>query len=228
MCGATDDQTKIEQSQQDMYDTLNKNYATAFGQFSELQSALTSAFMPILQAGPSQTGFSPSEETAMRTQNAEGVATDYAQAQKATAQAIASRGGGDTFLPSSVSANMLAGNTNAAAAQRASGDLSITNQNYPQGYQNWGAAANMLSGVAGAWNPNQFGGTATTGGSAASTSANNIAQASNSVWNGVIGAAGAIGGAKHRFTGNPKSIRRVESSRVLDCRRTLRRMQWCV
>jgi hypothetical protein len=194
MCGSTNSQKQIEQSQQDMYDTLNKNYATAFGQFSELQSALTSAFMPILQAGPSQTGFSPSEETALRTQNTEGVATDYAQGQKATAQVLAARGG-DTFLPSSVSANILAGNTNAAAATRATNDLNITNANYQQGYQNWNSAANMLSGVTNAWNPNSFGGTATTAGGAAATSANNIANASNSIWNSVIGAAGSIGGA---------------------------------
>ena len=195
MCGATEDQTQIEQSQQNMYNILNQSYATAFGQFSELQSALTSTFMPILQAGPSQTGFSPSEENAMRTQNAEGVATDFAQSQKTAAQEIAARGGGNTLLPSSISANILAGNTNAAAATRATNDLSITNANYQQGYANWQSAANMLSGVTSAWNPNNFGSTATTAGGAASTSANNIATASNSVWNAAIGAVGSIGGA---------------------------------
>ena len=203
MCGATDDQKDIGASQKQMYDTLNKNYSTAFGQFQELQSALTSAFMPILQAGPSQTGFSPAQENALRTQNAEGVATDYGQAQKATAQALASRGGGDTFLPSSITANMLAGNTNAAAATRANNDLNITNANYDRGYQNWTNAATMLSGTANAWNPNSFGSTSISGGSAASDTQNQIAAANNSVWNSVIGAAGAIGGAA---LGNPAII----------------------
>jgi hypothetical protein len=206
MCGSTNDQKDIEQSQQQMYDTLNKNYATAFGQFQELQTALTSAFMPILQAGPSQTGFSPSQDTALRTQNTEGVATDFAQSQKATAQELAARGGGNTLLPDSISANMLAGNANAAAATRATSDLNITNQNYQQGYQNWQSAANMLAGTASAWNPNSFGSTATTGGSAAATSANNIAAASNSIWNSVIGGVASIGGAA---LGNPTAITKL-------------------
>jgi hypothetical protein len=195
MCGSTSNQQDIENSQQQMYNTLNQNYSTAFGQFSELQGALTSAFMPILQAGPSQTGFSPSEETALRTQNTEGVAQNFAQAQTASAQQIAAQGGGNTLLPSSISANILAGNTNAAAATRANNDLNITNQNYQQGYQNWQSAAEALSGVASGWNPNSFGQTSTTGGSAAATSANNIAQASNSVWNAAIGGLASVGGA---------------------------------
>jgi len=206
MCGATDEQKDIGADQKQMYDTLNTNYGTAFGQFKELQTALTAAFMPILQAGPSQTGFSPAQETALRTQNAEGVATDYGQAQKATAQMLAARGGGDTLLPDSISANMLAGNTNAAAATRANNDLAITNANYDRGYQNWGSAANMLSGTANAWNPNAFGGTSITGGSAASDTQTAIAAANNSIWNSVIGAAGAVGGAA---LGNPAVVSKL-------------------
>jgi hypothetical protein len=134
------------------------------------------------------------------------VAQDFAQGQKATAQAIAARGGGNTLLPDSISANMLAGNANAAAATRATNDLNITNANYQQGYSNWSNAAQMLSGAASAWNPNSFGSTATTAGGAASTSANNIANASNSIWNSVIGAAGSIGGAA---LGNPTAVSKL-------------------
>jgi len=209
MCGATEEQKDIGADQKQMYDTLNKNYATAFGEFKELQTALTSAFMPILAAGPSQTGFSPTQETTLRTQNAEGVAQDYAQAQKATAQMLASRGGGDTLLPSSISANMLAGNTNAAAATRASNDLAITNANYEQGYKNWQTAAGMLSGTASAWIPNAYGSTSISGGTAASDTANQIAMANNSIWNSVIGAAGAIGGAA---LGNPTAISKLSGA----------------
>jgi hypothetical protein len=206
MCGATEDQKDIGSDQKAMYDTLNKNYATAFGEFKELQTALTSVFMPILAAGPSQTGFSPAQETALRTQNAEGVATSYAQGQKATAQALAARGGGDTLLPSSISANILAGNTNAAAATRATNDLAITNANYDRGFQNWNAAADRLSGVSNSWNPNSFGSTSISGGSAASDTATAIANANNSIWNSVIGAAGAVGGAA---LGNPAVTKKL-------------------
>lgn len=196
MCGATQQQTQISDEQQQFYKTLSDEYTQIFGQQQGITSALTSAFMPILQAGPSQTGFAPSQETAMRTQNTENVATDYAQAQRATAQILAAKGGGNTMLPSSVTANILAGNTNAAAAQRAQGENAITQANYAQGYQNWNTAANVLGSTASLINPNSYSSSATNAGSAAATTANQISQANFAPWGAVTGAAGAILGGK--------------------------------
>jgi hypothetical protein len=195
MCGATPQQTQISDEQQQFYTTLSNEYSTIFGQNQAITGALTSAFMPILQAGPSQTGFSPSQETAMRTQNTENVSTDYAQAQRATAQILAAKGGGNTMLPSSVTSNILAANTNAAAAQRAAGENTITQANYAQGYQNWNTAAGVLSSTAGLLNPNAYSGSATTAGGAAATTANQIAQANYAPWGALTGAAGSILGS---------------------------------
>lgn len=194
MCGSNQQQQQITDEQQQFYKTLTDQYNTIFGQNQAITGALTSEFMPILQAGPSQTGFDPSQETAMRTQNTENVATNYAQAQKATAQILAARGGGNTLLPSSVSANLLAANTNAAAAQRAAGENQITQQNYAQGYQNWQAAANVLGSTAGLLNPTGYSGQATGAGSAASTSATNLAASSFAPWGAALGALGSVGG----------------------------------
>ncbi len=102
MCGTSEEQTDISSDQSDFYKELTKEYSTIFGQNQEIIGALTSSFLPILQAGPSQTGFSQGQENALRTQNVENVATDYAQAQRATANILAARGGGNTLLPSSV------------------------------------------------------------------------------------------------------------------------------
>jgi hypothetical protein len=159
MCGDNEDLKNVTSEQQDFYKKLSAQYDTIFGQNQAITGALTSAFTPILQAGPSQTGFSPSQETALRTQNLENVATDYGQAQKATAQILAARGGGNTLLPSSVDANLLAQNTAAAAQQRSAGDLGITQSNYAQGYQNWNTAANVLGSTAGLLNPTGYSGT---------------------------------------------------------------------
>src|SRR5215467_3920727 len=153
MCGATQQQKQITDEQQEFYKKLSDQYSTVFGQNQAITGALTSAFMPILQAGPQQTGMNPAQETALRTQNAENVGTNYAQAQRATAQILAARGGGNTLLPSSVDANMFAQNARAAAAQRSQGNLAITQQNYAQGYQNWNTAANVLGSTAGLLNP---------------------------------------------------------------------------
>ena len=196
MCGATQQQTDISDEQQQFYKTLSDEYSTIFGQSQGITSALTSAFLPILQAGPSQTGFSPSQENALRTQNTENVTTDYAQAQRATAQILAAKGGGNTMLPSSVTSNILAQNTNAAAAQRAQGENTITQANYAQGYNNWATASNVLGSTAGLLNPNAYSGSATNAGSAASTTANQIAQANFAPWGALTGAAGSILGGK--------------------------------
>ena len=195
MCGATQQQTDISNEQQQFYKTLSDQYSTIFGQSQAITGALTSAFMPILQAGPSQTGFSASEENALRTQNTQNVATDYAQAQRATAQILAAKGGGNTMLPSSVTSNILANNANAAAATRATGENAITQANYAQGYQNWQQAAGVLSSTAGLLNPTGFGGMTNTAGGSAMTGATQVANSANSPWNAAIGALGAIGGA---------------------------------
>jgi hypothetical protein len=194
MCGATQQQTQISDEENSFYQNLTQQYSTIFGQSQAITGALTSAFMPILQAGPSQTGYSPSEENALRTQNLQNVGTDYAQAQKATAQILAARGGGNTLLPSSVDANILASNTNQAAAARSAGDLGITQGNYAQGYQNWQSAASVLGSTAGLVSPTSFGGMTTTAGGTAMTGATDIANASNSPWSAAFGALGAVGG----------------------------------
>lgn len=195
MCGATQQQTQVSDEENQFYQTLTNQYSTIFGQSQAITGALTSAFMPILQAGPSQTGFSPGETNALETQNTQNVATNYAQAQKATAQALAAQGGGNTLLPSSVNANLLAQNTNQAAAQRTQGQNTITQANYAQGYQNWNTAATVLGSTAGLVSPTAFGGMTSTAGTNAMTGATQVAQAANSPWNAAIGALGAIGGA---------------------------------
>ncbi len=195
MCGATDQQKQVSTEEQDFYKNLTQQYGTVFGQSQEITGALTKAFMPILQAGPSQAGFSPEQLAAERTANTEAVGQSYAQAQKATAQILAARGGGNTLLPSSVDANILARNTNEAARQRAMGENTITQANYAQGYQNWQTAAGVLGSTAGLVDPNRFASTTTGAGNAAMGSATDIANASNSPWNAAFGALGAIGGA---------------------------------
>lgn len=194
MCGATQQQTQISDAEQQFYTNLTSQYNTVFGQNQAITGALTSAFTPILQAGPSQTGFAPTEENALQTQNTENVATNYAQAQTATANILASRGGGNTLLPSGIDSTLLAQNANAAAAARSAGQNAITQANYAQGYANWNTAANVLGSTAGLLNPTGYSSSANTAGSDAATAANNIAAASNSPWNAAFGALGAIGG----------------------------------
>ena len=211
MCGSNAQQGEITDEQQQFYSNLTQQYSTIFGENQAITGALTSAFTPILQAGPSQTGFSPSEENALETQNTEGVATNYAQAQKATADILGARGGGNTLLPSSVDSTLLAQNANQAAAQRAAGSLNITNENYQQGYQNWQSAAGILGSTAGLLSPTAYSGAATTAGGAASTSAYQMAEAANSPWNAAFGALGDVAGLAASSGGLGKAATAVKN-----------------
>ena len=195
MCGSNEDQQQTYDEQQNFYKMLTNQYSTIFGQQQGIVSALTQQYLPILQAGPTQTGYSDALDTSLRTQNTAQVASDYAAAQRSTMQALAARGGGNTLLPSSVDANLFAQNANKAAAARAAGEQSITQQNYQLGYQNWNTAANVLGSTASLINPTSYSGQATSAGKEAASSAYNIAQASNSPWNAAFGALGAVGGA---------------------------------
>jgi hypothetical protein len=195
MCGgASQQQNQISDEEKQFYETLTQQYSTVFAQNQAITGALTQAFQPILAAGPSQTGFSPSETNALQTQNTENVATDYAQAQKATADVLAARGGGNTFLPSSVDANLIARNANLAAQTRAQGQNQITQANYAQGNANFNQAAGVLGSTAGLLNPNAYASSTTNAGNSAANEANTITQQNNSLWNSVIGSLGGIAG----------------------------------
>lgn len=204
MCGTSDNQKDVNQSQIDFYDNLTKQYGQVFGQSQAITGALTSAFQPILAAGPTQPGYNPAFSQSLNTSAAENIATNYAQAQRATAGILAARGGGNTLLPSSTNANILAQNANQAAALRSQAQNQIVQQNYQQGYQNWNTAANVLGSTAGLLNPNAYSGQATSAGSEAASEANKIAAQSTSLWGSAIGALGSIGGAALGQFGLPK------------------------
>jgi hypothetical protein len=194
MCGPSQQESQITDEQQQFYQTLSNEYSTMFGENQGIVGALTGAFTPILQAGPSQTGFSPSQLNAEQTANTENVATDYAQAQKATANTLAGLGGGNTLLPSSINANILAANANQMAAQRASGQNQITQADYAQGNQNWLQAASVLGGVGSLTNPTNYATNVTNAGGAASSSAQAMAAQSYAPWGAAIGSLGSVAG----------------------------------
>lgn len=194
MCGPSSQQQATTTDQANFYKQLTNQYSTVFGQNQAITGALTNAFTPILQRGASQTGFSPAEETSLRTQADTGVATDYAQAQKATAQTLAAMGGGNTYIPSSVTANIMANTANQAAAARSSANLGITQANYERGYQNWLTAASTLGNTAGLLNPTAYSGAATSAGTSAASSEAQMAQEAFSPYQAAFGMLGSIGG----------------------------------
>jgi hypothetical protein len=194
MC-ASDAQNQLQTEQMDFYKNLQEQDHTTFGEFQSILPQITSAYSPILAAGPNQYGFTPGEENNLESEATEGVATDYKNASQALKEQQAARGGGDTYLPSGVddteSENLLA----SAAAQRSSEGLQIKQAGYAQGNQNFKDATQALTGEQSILNPQGAASVATTGGSAAGTTANQIASENESWEAPLIGAAGAVGGA---------------------------------
>jgi hypothetical protein len=194
MCGPTSAQTQLQQEQADFYQEAQQQQQQVYGEDQQILKTMTGIYEPILAAGPSQTGFSQQEETALNTQATEGVSTNYAQAAKASAENEASLGGGNTYLPSGVAEQTQAEIAAAAAGQRSTEQAQITEANYAQGYNEWQNAAEGLATVGGELSPVGYSGAATGAGNAASTTANEIAQEDNSWVNAAIGAGTSIAG----------------------------------
>lgn len=178
---------------------MNENQ-TQFGQQQDILKSLTSVYEPILQAGPSQKGFSAAESTAMNTQAMDGSANAYQHADQALNNQYAAEGGGSEYIPSGAQTQMNEGVATAAAGELAGAQNQITQENYAQGNQNFNNAASVLSGSS-----QQLGTTGATAGAAtgaagsAFTAATGVNNANNSLLNGAMGilgsAAGGIGGA---------------------------------
>lgn len=196
MCGASSQSKQIEQTQQSYYNTLIGQAQSEFGDASQIFSSLTSAFTPILAAGPNQPGYSPQELSNLNSQAITETGQAYRNAAQAAGERTAAAGGGTQVLPSGAAAGQAANIATAGAAQTANQLANIRTQSADIGRQNWLAAAGVLGGA-----PSVFGtstgasNAATSGGNAAANTANQIAQQSNSWMNLVGGALGGIGGS---------------------------------
>lgn len=193
MCGS-DAQDALAQKQADFYDDLRSRDNTEFAEQQSVLTQMQSIYAPILAKGPNQYGFSDAETNDLNTQANEGVAKNYANANKALKESQAASGG-DTFLPSGVSDQQRTGLIENAAAEQSQEEQQIQQAGYSQGYNEFSQATGALENVAGQYNPNAGAEVANTAGSAAETTANQIAQENESWMAPLAGAVGAVGGA---------------------------------
>ena len=211
MCGGPSQQQQdIAAQQQQFYSTLTTNYKDVFNRQQAVLGDLTKAWTPILNAGENQYGLSAAEDAAERGQATNATAANYRNAAAAVGNQLATRGGGNTVLPSGTDAQILSQVAENAAAQESSQNLAITQRGYDIGRQNFNAAANVLGGVAGQYNPTGYAGQATGAGQAAFSSATTNYQEAQaaSPWKmvgGILGSAAmdfATGGISSALQGN--------------------------
>lgn len=193
MCGASSQQKQIEQEQSAFYQQAIQQQSQTYAEDQQILQYMQGIYEPILAKGPNQEGFSTQEVNSLNAQAIEGTAKNYSAAGKAVSEQLAAEGGGDTYLPSGASAQLRGEVATSAAQQQSAEEQQIVQANYQQGYNQWLAASEGLGGVAAQLNPTGYSGAATAAGSAAGTTANQIAQENNSWINAAIGAAGSIG-----------------------------------
>lgn len=195
MCfGPSSQQTSIAGQQQQFYSTLQNAFQTQFAGQQNILNSLQKSFAPVLAAGINQYGFSGAEDTAMRSQATSGTAQQYQNAARATNQALATQGGGNSFLPTGGAAQLRAQTANAAAGQQSAEQLGITQAGYQQGRSNYLAAAQGLGGVAQQMDPTAYSGQANSAGTAAYDSAHTNATQSAQGWMQVGKLVGGLAG----------------------------------
>lgn len=208
--GASQAQVNLQNQQASFYQTMTQAYQTQFANQSAILAAISKTLQPIVTLGPSQYGFSPAEDTALRTQATEGTAAEYGAASRALGQAISSEpglskfspvaAGGETYIPSGARDQLTEQLLSSEALTKSNQQLGITEAGYQQGLQNYQFATGALGGVASQYNPLGYAGSATGAGSSAFNSATEVQKMNNaaSPW-GVVG--GILGGVAGSFLG---------------------------
>jgi hypothetical protein len=201
MSGPSAAQQQLQTEQADFYQQAIQQQETTYGEDQSILKMMTGIYEPILAKGPNQEGFSTGEVNDLNSQAVTGTAQNFSQAAKATNEALAAEGGGDAGITSGAADELKQQVGESAAAEESQQESQIKQADYSQGYNEWETAAAGLGEVSGQLNPTGYSGAATSAGSAASTTANEIAQEDNGWINAAIGAAGSIGGG---LASNPK------------------------
>lgn len=187
LCGASSQQKQISQAQDNYYTTMTQEAQQVFGEDQTLFHNLTSTFEPILAKGPNQMGFSDAELNDLTSSAITNTGENYAHAAKALNEQIAAQGGGNVFIPSGANNQLKEELASSAASQTAQEESQIKESGYQQGYDEFKQAEAALSGAGNVFNSGIGISNAATGaGSAASQTANEIAQEDNS-WLGAVG-----------------------------------------
>lgn len=196
LCGASSAQNQVQSQQLSAYQTMTQQAQQVFGASSQVFNQLQSTFAPTVKAGPSQQGFSPTEDANLKSQAITSSGQAYKNAKEAVGDTVASEGGGNNAaLQSGVNTGINLNVADSAAANTANELQQETEANYATGRQNYDTAVAGLESSPGVFNPATSASSAATGaGEAAGNTANQIASQNNSWVQSVTGALGGIAG----------------------------------
>jgi hypothetical protein len=195
MSGPSATQLNLQQEQADFYAQGIQMSQTTFGEDQDLLKQMESVYEPILAKGPNTNAFAGAEQNALDAQVIQGTASNYSQAARAVGEQVAAEGGGDNPLPSGAGEQLKEEVATSAAGAESAEETQILEAGYAEGEQEFQQAGSALSVASGQLNPAGYENAATSAGSAAETTANQINQEENSWIAPVLGAAGNLGAA---------------------------------
>jgi len=194
--GASAEEKANAQAQADLAHTLQQDFATTFANQQNILAGLSKQLSPIVNAGPSQFGYSTAQTNALNTLASSGTAQQYQNAKRAVGEAQAAAGGGNALLPTGTNQQTMADLASAGAQQESNELLSIQNAGWNQGNQNYNRAVSDLLSTSGQFNPTGYASEAGSANSSAFNMSKTIADQNNaaSPWNAIGGALGGIAG----------------------------------
>ncbi len=194
MSGPSSTQMELQQEQAQFYQEGMQESQTAFAEQQSLLKQMQAVYDPILAKGPNQEGFSTEEENTLNAQAVQGTATNYTEAAKGVNEQLDAEGGGNNPLPTGGATQLREEVAASAAGQESGEEEQIQQANYAQGYNEFEGATQALTTASGELSPTSYETAATSAGSAAEQTANQINQEQNSWITPVMGAVGAVGG----------------------------------
>lgn len=194
-CGASGEEKQAYQTQVAVTNQLTQQAQQIFGASSGVFHDLLNAYSPIVANGPSQKGFSPAEDSALRSEAITDTGNAYEHARQAVGEHQAAQGGGTIALPNGASDAADINLAEQGAAQTAGNLMNVEKANYDTGRSNFFAAAKGLDESTGVFNPATAAGSAeSSAASEAAKTASDITQANNSWVSSVTGMLGGIAG----------------------------------
>jgi hypothetical protein len=195
MCGASGAQKTDAANLSTSSAQIQQEAQQVFGNTSSVFNDLTSAYAPIVAAGPNQQGFSAGELAAQNSAAITNVGTQYNNAKAAVgnAQAAVTGTGGGSALPSGANIGLNTSIATGAAATEAGELNSIQQADYATGRANFDQAAAGLTAAPGVFNAATSANNASTeAGTGAANAENQVSQANQSWMQAVSGALGDV------------------------------------
>ena len=140
MCSPSEQMQNINQQVQAFSQKVTNQAGTVFANASSVFNNIMGTVKGIVAGGPSQTGFSATEDATRTAENVQNAGTMARNEKAAAGSAVAAIGGGNTVTPSGTTASIVSNAQTAAAATQARGENQIESENWETGRQNFAKA----------------------------------------------------------------------------------------